>query len=493
MGRVSDDVAALQRILAELAGSSAKDADLLLMQLAPQTARLLELCAIPHVFDESLVHVLDPAAPPELVAELITELPSLPAIRQTADYFALHDLVREQMFERWLGAERRDEFSAVSRRLVEHFSRSPSVIDEQAEANASIVVFHKLGIDVESGFAAFRALYRDFRSASRYSAADALVRLVGEYRRVLPPAEMAWLTYCEAESAADSRNPARAAALLDELMKQDLPGELSLRVRVRLAAALRAMNRFEDAETQAEQALRLSSSEREARPLLHLAYQELGSIARQRGDLDAAELNLGKAIALARESGDRLAVARAYDSLGMMFLRVAPWRAIEMHESCIAYLDRQTDAVRMAQVLNNLGMAYANVGNWVKSRDSYERSLEIKRAAADLYGMALTQLNIARVHQAQGNRGAVRNALDESAALFEAVHDLARAATAHREAARMARLAGEASEAAEQARIAITLLRRADRPEEAVELEKELAAQPTRQRGWRLWWWSRTG
>src|SRR6202040_3769191 len=115
------------------------------------------------------------------------------------------------------------------------------------------------------------------------------------------------------------------------------------------------------------------------------------------------------------------------------------------------------DAVRRAQVLNNLGLAYANVGEWGKSLQSFEQSLEIKRAATDLYGQALSLLNVARVHRARQQPFAARNALTESAALFEAVHDPGSAAAARQELARVLRLAGETEQARREAVAALGL------------------------------------
>lgn len=474
-------------MLADLDGSAAKDADLLLMQLEPEEAQLLELCAIPHTFDQTLLHVLEPSAPSDLITAFLAELPTLPAVTQLSDCFTLHDVVREQMFQRWLAIERREEFRAVSHRLAQHFAGAAPLDPVQDEANRSIVVFHQIGADLAAGFVALHTLYQDYRTTSRYSACEALVRLAGEYRPILSPVERAWLTYYEAEAASDSRNPARAAALLSDLAGLALPAGLAIRVLVHLSAALRTTNGAKAAELYAQRALTLASAEADGPSLLHLVYQELGLVAGQQGDVETAERYLNRAIELASVAGDRLALARAHNSLGTMLQKMAPRRAIAMFEASAACLDEKTDLVRMAQVLNNLGMAYANAGDWEKSFASYERSLEIKRAAGDLYGQASTQLNVARVYQAQHKSVAARDSLNESAVLFEATRDLAAAARARREAARMLRLAGANEAAVDQARAAVALFERADQPEAARQLESELLVGPARKRTWIAW------
>jgi tetratricopeptide (TPR) repeat protein len=142
-------------------------------------------------------------------------------------------------------------------------------------------------------------------------------------------------------------------------------------------------------------------------------HLELGLIGRQRGSLEAAERDYGKAIELGQRVGENLVVASAYNSLGMMFQQMEPLQAIHMFQACLASLSKQCGLERQAQVINNLGLAYANAGQWEDSRKAFEQSLDIKRSAGDLIGQALTLQNVARVYQAQQKGVAARNALTE--------------------------------------------------------------------------------
>ncbi len=180
----SDATASLQQILAALAGAETQDADLVLMQLDPQPARLLDLCAIPHLFDLELVQVLDPQASPELIETFMDEIQSLPSVRQLGDCFALHDTVRGQLFERWLQPSRHADFVTASLRLAEHYEGvSRSGGQAEAEANEPVVIFHRIGADLEAGFGSFQNLYCKYRESARYSACEGLVRT----RRGIPP------------------------------------------------------------------------------------------------------------------------------------------------------------------------------------------------------------------------------------------------------------------------------------------------------------------
>lgn len=470
---MTGEAAALRQMLAGLAGSETKEADLLFLQLEPDVARLLELCAIPHTFDPVLVGVLDPSATAELIDAFIVEISLLPTVTALKDCFLLHDVIREQMFLRWLAPERRAIFSDASRRLAKHFASAHPQDSAQAEAYRPIIVFHGVGADFDRGFKAFQELYREYREASRYSACEVLVRMVGEYRSVMTSLQVAWLTYYEAESASDGRNPQRALALLQQLRQhQELPVDLAIRVLVHMSAALREMRQSHRAATSAREALDLTSSDK-GRHLRYLARQELGLIARDQGEVEVAEYNLRKAARLALANGDCLSVARAYNSLGTVMQKIAPRKAIEFFQASVSNLLTADNNVRLAQVYNNLGTAYANVGDWENARSSYERSLEIKRAGADLHGQALTLLNMSRVYQTQRKDFAARNALTESATLFEATQNPASAAAARRELARIMWNSGSRNEAADEACAAVTLFQRANLSKSARGLERE--------------------
>jgi tetratricopeptide (TPR) repeat protein len=473
-GMSGDAAANLQQILAGLAAAETQDADLVLMQLDPEPARLLDLCAIPHLFGLELVRVLDPQASPELIEAFMGEVQSLPSVRQLGDCFALHDTVRAQLFERWLQPSRRADFTTASARLAEHYeAASRSDGQGQAEAIEPVIMFHRIGVDLEAGFGFFKNLYSEYRESARYSACEGLVRLVAEYRPVLSDRQLSWLTFYEAETARDGHDLARALSLLTTLTGQRLEPALAIRAHLHLSAALRSLRRLEAAGKQARRALQLASAHPEGRALLHLVHQEIGLIARDEGDVEKASHHLRRTIELGTAVRDRLAVASAYNGLGTVLQKFDPRQAITVLEAGAARLEG--DVVRRAQVLNNLGLAYANVGDWAESQQSFERSLEIKRAAADLYGQALSLLNVARVHQARQQPFAARNALTESATLFETVRDSGSAATARRELARVLRTAGETERAREEAASAVRLFQQTGRSIEAQAVQREFA------------------
>jgi tetratricopeptide (TPR) repeat protein len=170
--------------------------------------------------------------------------------------------------------------------------------------------------------------------------------------------------------------------------------------------------------------------------------------------------------------------------------RISPREAIGIFEECLKLLNPAGDGVRIAQIFNNLALAYANAGDWTESETYYRRSLDIKRTAADVRGQALTLFNLARVYQSLDKKPEAGKALREAASLFETVHDMTYTARTYRELARLARTAGPCSEVETFVHTALEFYRRAGDSTELSTAEREfkpLLCPPSRSRRWIIW------
>jgi tetratricopeptide (TPR) repeat protein len=463
------------------------ESGLLLLRLSDEIAHRMRLCAIPHSFDAEILRVLEPGLTPAAAEAFMTECRDQPEIVQIADCLALHDVVREQLFRAWLTPERHAEFAAASQRLAEHY-RSPAGATAAAAVRQRAYIFHLLGADLDNGFREFQRVYRERRDQSRFSECESLVRLLHEYEPALGPGQRAWMRYYEAEVADDNRQLAQAAERLETLLRETIPDEVRCMALLRLGSLRRRMGQFEAAERRCRECLKLSARLATGGTPARLVHNELGIVARDRGDFDEARRELELALDLAKAEGDCADLAMAYNSYGTLLLKPAPREAVAALDACLKLLDPRKDGVRIAQVLNNLGLAYADLGEWNESADYYSRSLEIKRAAADVHGLASTLLNIARVHRARNDLVKAREALTESAALFGRVKEPLLAARVHRELARMAIAAGVTAEVAVQARQMIEFFAAAGNEPEAAATRREFRLDGGhKRRRWILW------
>ena len=68
-----------------------------------------------------------------------------------------------------------------------------------------------------------------------------------------------------------------------------------------------------------------------------------------------------------------------------------------MYERSLETKERVGDVHGMAQTFNNLGLVYADKGEWDRAIEMYERSLETLERVGDVHGMAATWTNIGSV------------------------------------------------------------------------------------------------
>ena len=481
---MSDPLSQFQELIGSLSSSQSQESELLLMQLDEAGAHRLRLCAIPHTFDDKVLRTLDPDLNAEDAEQTIQEFQKLPAVMALGDCFMLHDVVRQQLFAQWLTPERRETFSAASARLADFFR--PQANDNAVVAATKQLsrLFHLLGADLGQGFREFQSVYQARREQGRFSECEALVRLLREYASMLGPRERNWLAYYQAEIADDNRDWPRAVERLEALLAQDLPDELRSLALLRSGSVLRRLGRFAQAQARCLEALQLAGRlGGGAAP--HLIHHELGLIARDSNDFEGAREQLERAIDLAKAAGDRLDVVIAYNSLGTLLRKPAPRDAARLFHECLALLDPKRDSLRIAQVLNNLGMANADIGEWRASEASYKQSLEIKRASSDLYGQALTLLNVSRVYRAESRWNEARTALMDSAKLFEDVHDATHSGEAHRELARLMKTSGTPAEMEFHASKAIECFQHAGNDSEVQAIKREFSTGAVRKSKWR--------
>ena len=474
----------LQQLIGDLSSSQSQESDLLLLQLDEADAYRLRLCAIPHTFDADVLRALDPALSEEEIARSLEEFQRLPAVMELADCFTLHDVVRQQLFAQWLTPERSEEFRAASARLLDLYRAQPDDSAVEAANKQFSRVFHLLGADFERGFAEFQSVYQARRDQGRFSDCEALIRLLREYESVLGTRERGWLAYYRAEVADDNRNAAQALEYLDAVLAQDVPDELRARALLRSASVLRRLRRFDQARASCVEALRRGAA-------AHLVHHEFGLIARDKNDFELARAELERSIELAKGASNRRDLVIAYNSLGTLLLKPAPSEAARLFHDCLALLDPEQDSLRIGQVLNNLGMANADIRDWQASEEAFKRSLEIKRAARDRYGEASTLLNVSRVYRAEEKWEEAKSALLTSAKLFEDVHDPARGGQALRELARLMTHKGTPAETLLYADRAIESFRRAGRDAEAEAVRQEFGVgKAPRSKWWRWVIWS---
>ncbi|ODV09743.1 MAG: hypothetical protein ABT20_09950 [Rubrivivax sp. SCN 70-15] len=415
--------------------------------VGPKAAALLRRCAVPHEFDRALLqHLgnLDEAEADARYAEF-AEL-SLMELGETT--LAVHERWRTPLWRWWLQEAQRDEFTALSERLVAWFTLPANATGEDPAARRRM--FHLIGCRRDEGRQAFEALFRAARHRRRVSECSLLLRLAHEYDPLLAPAERARLDYQEGKLASDLRDWERALPLLQAVAAETAADpRLRAHALVRVGHALRQSGRIDDALALLEGA----RAQFEADPALagsvwRLLY-ELGEAYRDQGRADAASATLGEALASVDENDEEADAAGLLNSLGTAQLKLRETdAAIASFRASLAELERSGDALRSGAVLNNLGLAQLERCDWAAAEASFTASLERKRQAGDLPGQAAAWLSISRVQAAQEALGPALQSAEQAAAAFDALGDGPGRTRARLAVARLLRRNGRCADAA---------------------------------------------
>ncbi|WP_204153422.1 tetratricopeptide repeat protein [Leptolyngbya sp. CCY15150] len=113
--------------------------------------------------------------------------------------------------------------------------------------------------------------------------------------------------------------------------------------------------------------------------------------------------------ALRMESGDTEST-RCYGGLGTAYALQASFfyekkeylTAITYYNGALENFIRLNDSLNVALVLNNLGVAYRDSGDYPQALSSYEEALELRRGIGDASGEATTLNNIGELHVSRG-------------------------------------------------------------------------------------------
>jgi tetratricopeptide (TPR) repeat protein len=439
-----------QQLLNEVSAKGTGAAvDLLLRQMDANQARCLQLCAIPHEFDISILRALAPDLNEQQASEYCDAFSKLSLVGQRSGSLAIHEEPRRYLFDQWLNSEREPEFRSASARLNEYFGRlSARLKAETATDKADAVeralrdrMFHIIGASRAEGLAEFERLCRQRREEMRLGQCETLIKLVHEYDRILNPLEKAVVAYHEGKLAADRRQWSTAEELYNRVLATEhLPIQLQVKTFCRLGMINDEQRRWGAAIDFFQKGLERADERPDCFAQIIDLQLNLGSSYRDSGQLPEAEDLLQKGITLAKNAHDLSNLADGYNSLATLYLKLNDTaKAVGTYQLSLKYLEEFGDKFRPAQVYNNLGNAYANQRDWQKSEEFFRQSLEIKRQAGDNAGQALTLTNLVRVYRAQQRIPDAIAALEQAATLFAEIRDDYNAARVKRDLARVYR------------------------------------------------------
>jgi tetratricopeptide (TPR) repeat protein len=419
---MTDLLAQFAVMLDQTPDASGGSTEMLVEQLGDE-GELVRRCAITHQFTPDLLRVLDSSLGERESEESFDRLARLPLMTYNPDGLALHDRARQHLFAQWLKPDRIGMLREISRRLTIHFDQRVETAEGiEREKLARRHLFHFIAVDQDAGVAAFEHEFELFRDRIRYSACDNLMRMVREYDPILTPANRARVTYREAKLALDRGNPDSALELFTSIIAEpSVDPEHRANALNGIGFAHAARCRWRSAAVAFLKALRFAEEHEEARPYRCEFLQNLATVYRDTGHIEAAKQLLARSVATVGDRPEyRRISASVYNTLGTLHLRAGePEEAIVNLRKSLEFLHE--DDYARARVYNNLGLASLRVPDFRASEDWFHRSLGVKALAGDTVGQANTHINLVRLYREQQAPEKAAGAAATAADLFSRV------------------------------------------------------------------------
>ena len=149
-----------------------------------------------------------------------------------------------------------------------------------------------------------------------------------------------------------------------------------------------------------------------------ITYGNIGTIHGTRGDLNAAELCIKKALALDKKFHYEQGMATGYGNLGIVYeKRGAPKTAEKMYKKALALFTKLRHKEGIANVFGNLGNIYADRGNLKRSEQLHKKALALDKKLGNQGGMAADYGNLGNVYLERDDLKSAENMYKKALAL----------------------------------------------------------------------------
>lgn len=119
---------------------------------------------------------------------------------------------------------------------------------------------------------------------------------------------------------------------------------------------------------------------------------------------DSSSVNLTKAMALAKKSGNQLIIAYVYNKFGNFYENEGNYKdAIKNYGEAFSIYEKLKDKKRMAQSYNRLGVSYSGLYSEDKAIENYLKSLNLNKEISNEDGVASNYTNIGNLYYNEEN------------------------------------------------------------------------------------------
>lgn len=274
---------------------------------------------------------------------------------------------------------------------------------------------------------------------------------------------------------------ARAERKARRVRESNLRKQLLARVLFERADRYKGWGDFEPAEKDFRIVLSLIPVERD--PSLHAeVYRKLADLYRWQNRLDDAGRTIEQAIALLQKTGDRVALSRAYNNLGIITWRKGDVpQSVAYYETAYQIQKEQGLAQEAILTLNNLGIAYIQTHRFSTALKHYAEALELGRREGTPETIAHLLNNIGFTHASVGSLAEGKPYFTESLSLRRALGKKSEILLTLINLSWLAYLTGDPDGLKQLGQEAIALAQEVDDPQSVAEASFVLAEESLRE------------
>jgi len=189
------------------------------------------------------------------------------------------------------------------------------------------------------------------------------------------------------------------------------------RTLARRATAHRYLGKYEESIRDGEEALELSTGDKELRSVQADAARSVGISLQYQGQLKEAHDRLSQSLSLYQSIQDEQNTAMVHMDLGICCQYQGDTRqAVDQYEQALAYWQEVRNNSRQSFVLNNLGSLHHLAGNYIEAAKLFEQALTLARSNGILRSEAYLLFNL-------GNLYADLEATDSASEAYQKTRD----------------------------------------------------------------------
>jgi predicted ATPase len=186
-----------------------------------------------------------------------------------------------------------------------------------------------------------------------------------------------------------------------------------------LADLFRRQGRYPEARDYCDQSLKYREDDPKGRAV---TLSLLARILRIQRDFENAVIASQRNRELCRSIGDTEGESMALDEIGTTYASQRLWdEALDAFTESLRLKESVTrrDIVGLGITFDRIAQIHARRGNWAQAQAAYTNSLRFLKEARRGIPAAVTLMNVAMMHAAQGQKGAALKALDEAIVSLE--------------------------------------------------------------------------